>query len=81
VKDVVLSGDVNADLFFVVMPQGGRMTTLTLRVAYPLGFAARAGSGRIDDPNAGWKVAGSGRAIRCTRRGTRKAERVPGQRL
>jgi len=29
---VVLSGDVNADSFFVVMPQGGRMTTLTLRV-------------------------------------------------
>jgi hypothetical protein len=57
-KDVVLSGDVNADSFFVVMPQGGRTTTLTLRVPYPLGFAARAGSGRIDDPNAGWKGRG-----------------------
>jgi carboxypeptidase family protein len=55
-KDVVLSGDVNADSFFVVMPQGGQ--TLTLRVPYPLGFAARAGSGRIDDPNAGWKGRG-----------------------
>jgi hypothetical protein len=57
-KDVVLSGDVNADSFFVVMPQGGQMTTLTLRVPYPLGFAARAGSGRIDDPKAGWKGRG-----------------------
>jgi len=57
-KDVVLSGDVNADSFFVVMPQGGQMTTLTLRVPYPLGFAARAASGRIDDPKAGWKGRG-----------------------
>ena len=57
-KDVVLSGDVNADSFFVVMPQGGQMTTMMLRVPYPLGFAARAGSGRIDDPNAGWKGRG-----------------------
>jgi hypothetical protein len=57
-RDVVLSGDVNADSFFVVMPQGGQMTTLTLRVPYPLGFAARAASGRIDDPNAGWKGRG-----------------------
>ena len=53
--DVVLSGDVNADSFFVVMPGG---QTLTLRVPYPLGFAARAGSGRIDDPKAGWKGRG-----------------------
>ena len=57
-KDVVLSGDVNADSFFVVMPQGGRMATLTLRVPYPLGFAARAASGRIDDSDAGWKGRG-----------------------
>jgi len=57
-KDVVLSGDVNADSFFVVMPQGGQMTTLTLRVPYPLGFAARAASGRIDDSSAGWKGRG-----------------------
>jgi hypothetical protein len=54
-KDVILSGDVNADSFFVVMPGG---QTLTLRVPYPLGFAARAGSGRIDDPKAGWKGRG-----------------------
>ena len=57
-KDVVLAGDVNAHSFFVVMPQGGQMTTLTLRVPYPLGLAARAGSGRIDDPNARWKGRG-----------------------
>jgi hypothetical protein len=58
-KDVVLSGDVNADSFFAVMQQGAKKTTLTLRVPYPMGFAARAASGRIDDPNAGWK----GRAL------------------
>jgi hypothetical protein len=58
-KDVVLSGDVNADSFFVVMPQGAQMKTLTLRVPYPMGFAARAASGRIDNPNNGWK----GRAL------------------
>ncbi len=58
-KDVVLSGDVNADSFFAVMQQGGQKKTLTLRVPYPMGFAARAASGRIDDPNAGWK----GRAL------------------
>ena len=57
-KDVVLAGDVNAHSFFVEMPQGGQMTTLTLRVPYPLGLAARAGSGRIDDPNARWKGRG-----------------------
>jgi len=57
-KDVVLSGDVNADAFFVVVPRGSQTTTITLRVPYPLGFAARAGSGRIDDPNGGWKGRG-----------------------
>ena len=55
-KNVVLAGDVNADSFFVVMPQTGQ--TLTLRVPYPLGFHSRAASGRIDDPNAGWKGRG-----------------------
>ena len=55
-KDVVLGGDVNADSWFVVMPQTGQ--TLTLRVPYPMGFHARAASGRIDDPNAGWKGRG-----------------------
>jgi hypothetical protein len=55
-KNVVLAGDVNADSFFVVMPQTGQ--TLTLRVPYPLGFHSRAASGRIDDPNAGWKGSG-----------------------
>ena len=57
-KDVVLSGDVNADSFFVVMPQGGQTQMLTLRVPYPLGFASRDALGRIDDPKAGWKGRG-----------------------
>jgi hypothetical protein len=57
-KDVVLAGDVNADSFFVVMPQGGQTKTLTLRVPYPLGFFSRHASGRIDDPDAGWKGRG-----------------------
>jgi hypothetical protein len=57
-KDVLVAGDVNADSFFVVMPQGGQMVTLTLRVPYPLGFFSRSAAGRIDDPSAGWKGRG-----------------------
>jgi hypothetical protein len=57
-KDVLVAGDVNADSFFVWMPQNGQMKTLTLRVPYPLGFAARHAAGRIDDPKAGWKGRG-----------------------
>ncbi|MSO30147.1 MAG: hypothetical protein EXQ48_04275 [Acidobacteria bacterium] len=57
-RNVVLAGDVNADSFFVVMPPGRQMTTLTLRVPYPLGFFHRSASGRIDDPKAGWKGRG-----------------------
>jgi hypothetical protein len=55
-KDVVLAGDVNADSFFVVIPQTGEV--MTLRVPYPLGFFPRHTSGRIDDPGAGWKGRG-----------------------
>jgi hypothetical protein len=55
-KDVVMAGDVNSDSFFVVMPQSGEV--MTLRVPYPLGFFSRSASGRIDDPNAGWKGRG-----------------------
>ena len=55
-KDVVLSGDMNADSFFVLTPQSGQI--LTLRVPYPLGFYSRSASGRIDDPAAGWKGRG-----------------------
>jgi len=57
-KDVVVAGDVNADSFFVLMPQNGQTKTLTLRVPYPLGFFARHTSGRIDDAGAGWKGRG-----------------------
>ena len=31
---------------------------VTLRVPYPLGFFARSATGRIDDPNTGWKGKG-----------------------
>ena len=57
-KDVLVAGDVNADSFFALVPQNGQMKTLTLRVPYPLGFAARHAAGRIDDPKAGWKGRG-----------------------
>jgi hypothetical protein len=57
-KDALLSGDVNADSFAVLVPQNGQMKALTLRVPYPLGFAARHVAGRIDDPKAGWKGRG-----------------------
>ena len=55
-KDAVLSGDINADSFFALLPQSGQI--LTLRVPYPLGFYSRSASGRIDDPAAGWKGRG-----------------------
>jgi hypothetical protein len=55
-KDAVLSGDINADSFFALVPQSGQI--LTLRVPYPLGFYSRSASGRIDDPAAGWKGRG-----------------------
>jgi len=57
-KDALVAGDVNADSFFALIPQNGQMKTLTLRVPYPLGFAARHAAGRIDDPKAGWKGRG-----------------------
>jgi hypothetical protein len=57
-KDVLLAGDVNADSFWVIMPQNGQMKTLTLTVPYPLGFHSRHAAGRIDDPKAGWKGRG-----------------------
>jgi hypothetical protein len=57
-KDVLLSGDVNADSFFVLVPENGQMKALTLRVPYPLGFHSRHVAGRIDDPNTGWKGRG-----------------------
>jgi hypothetical protein len=57
-KDVLVAGDFNADSFFALVPQNGQMKTLTLRVPYPLGFAARHAAGRIDDPKAGWKGRG-----------------------
>src|SRR2546428_5328576 len=31
-KDVLLAGDVNADSFWVLMPENGQMKTVTLRV-------------------------------------------------
>src|SRR5204863_7696906 len=55
-KDAVLSGDINSDSFFVVMP--GTSQVITLRVPYPLGFYSRSASSRIDDPQAGWKGRG-----------------------
>jgi hypothetical protein len=57
-EDVLLAGDVNADSFWVLMPENGQMKSLTLRVPYPLGFHSRHVAGRIDDPKAGWKGRG-----------------------
>jgi hypothetical protein len=79
-EDVLLAGDVNADSFWVEMPQNGQMKSLTLRVPYPLGFHSRHVAGRIDDPKAAGKERGCGRAIRCTRPGTRRAARAHGRR-
>jgi hypothetical protein len=51
-----LYGSPNTDSFEAFSAASGRF--VTLRVPYPLGFFPRAGNGRIDDPNGGWKGKG-----------------------
>jgi hypothetical protein len=47
-----------SDAYFALV--GGRF--VTIRVPYPMGFFAKWGEGRVDDPRAGWK----GRALWAT---------------
>ena len=55
-KGTPIYGNVNSDAFEAFIP--ARKQFVTLRVPYPLGFFARSGNSRIDNPNTGWKGKG-----------------------
>lgn len=55
-KDAPMYGSVNTDSLDVFSPKTKQF--VTLRVPYPLGFFTRSATGRIDNPNAGWKGKG-----------------------
>ena len=79
-KDVLFGGDFNADSFWVLKPEKGQMKALTLRVPYSLGFHRVTPPDGLTTRRRAGKAAGSGRAIRCTRRGIRKGARARGRR-
>ena len=54
--DLPMMVGTGSDSLQVHMPKTGER--IILRVPYPLGFYSRGMSGRIDDPNAGWKGRG-----------------------
>ncbi|OGU26567.1 MAG: hypothetical protein A3K13_11040 [Gemmatimonadetes bacterium RIFCSPLOWO2_12_FULL_68_9] len=54
--DLPMIVGTGSDSLQVHMPKTGER--IILRVPYPLGFYSRGMSGRIDDPNAGWKGRG-----------------------
>ena len=54
--DAPLYSTVNTDSFELFDPRTKRF--VTLRVPYPMSFFARSGSGRVDNPNTGWKGKG-----------------------
>jgi hypothetical protein len=58
-NDVPFATGTNSDSLLALRPDG---SWLVMRVPYPLGFFTRGMSGRIDDPDAGWK----GRAVYAT---------------
>ena len=47
---------VNTDSMELFQPSTRQF--ITLRVPYPLSFFARSGTGRVDNPNTGWKGKG-----------------------
>ena len=55
-EDAPLYGSMNTDSLDLLVPSTKEF--VTLRVPYPLGFFARSATGRIDDPNTGWKGKG-----------------------
>jgi len=55
-KDVPLYSSMNTDSLELFSPSTKQFTTL--RVPYPQSFFARSGTGRIENPNAGWKGKG-----------------------
>ena len=55
-KDAPLYASINTDSLDVLVPSTKEF--VTLRVPYPLGFFARSATGRVDDPETGWKGKG-----------------------
>jgi len=55
-KDAPMYSSVNTDSMELFQPSTKQF--ITLRVPYPLSFFARSGTGRVDNPNAGWKGKG-----------------------
>ena len=55
-KDTPMYSSTNTDSMEVFQPSTRQF--ITLRVPYPLSFFARSGSGRVDNPNTGWKGKG-----------------------
>ena len=55
-EDAVITGNVNSDELLINMPKTAEF--VELRIPYPLGFFSRSTSGRIDNPNTGWKGKG-----------------------
>ena len=55
-KDAPMYSSVNTDSMELFQPSTRQF--ITLRVPYPLSFFARSGTGRVDNPNTGWKGKG-----------------------
>ena len=55
-ENVPTYASMNADSMEIFDPTTKQFTTL--RVPYPLSFFARSGTGRVDNPNTGWKGKG-----------------------
>jgi hypothetical protein len=55
-KEAPVYSTTNSDSLELFQPSTKQF--VTLRVPYPLSYFARSASGRIDDPNAGWKGKG-----------------------
>ena len=55
-ENAVITGNVNSDELLINLPKTAEF--VELRIPYPLGFFSRSTSGRIDNPNTGWKGKG-----------------------
>jgi hypothetical protein len=55
-KDAPVYSTTNTDSLELFQP--GTKQFVTLRVPYPMSYFARSGTGRVDDPNTGWKGKG-----------------------
>jgi hypothetical protein len=55
-NDVPMTGAVNSDAVYAILPKTGEF--VTIRLPYPMGYYPRSMQGRVDDPKAGWKGRG-----------------------